>query len=68
MTNILQTVRTRNVNNYVIMHNGRDVMVNFEPSEYMRKISFPSVTQAARKKRSEYLSIGVEPMTFWTGY
>ena len=54
MTNNLQTVRTRNVNNYVIMHNGRDVMVNFKPGEYTRKMIFPSVTQAAQKKKSEY--------------
>ena len=38
----------------MIMHNGRDVMVNFEPSEYMRKMIFCSVMQAARKKRSEF--------------
>ena len=36
------------------MHNGRDVMVNFEPIEYMRKMIFQLVTQAAQKKRSEY--------------
>ena len=51
MTNIQQTVRTRNVSNCVIMHNGRDGMVNFEPSEYMRNMIFQSVTQAARKKK-----------------
>ena len=51
VTNIQQTVRTRNVNNCVIMHNGRDGMVNFEPSEYMRNMIFQSVTQAARKKK-----------------
>ena len=47
MTNNLQTVRT-------VMHNGRDVMVNFKPGEYMRKMIFPSMTQAAQKKKSEY--------------
>ena len=36
------------------MRNGRDVMVNFEPNEYMRKMIFQVVTQAAQKKRSEY--------------
>ena len=38
----------------MIMHNGRDVMVNFEPSEYMRKMIYRSVMQAAWKKRSEF--------------
>ena len=38
----------------MIMHNGRDVMVNFEPSEYMRKMIFQSVTQAAQKKKTEF--------------
>ena len=39
---------------YVLIRNQGDVIVDFEPSEYMRKIIFPSVTQAARKKRPEY--------------
>ena len=29
-------------------------MVNFEPGEYMRKMVFQSVTQAAQKKKSEH--------------
>lgn len=33
------------------MRNGRDVMVNFDPNEYMRKMIFQVVTQAAHKKR-----------------
>ena len=31
-----------------------DEMVNFKPGEYMRKIIFQSVPQAARKKKSKY--------------
>ena len=34
--------------------NDRDVMMNFEPGEYMRKMIFQSVTQAAQKKKFEY--------------
>ena len=36
------------------MHNGRDVMANFEPSEYTRKMIFQSVTQADQKKKSKF--------------
>ena len=32
---------------YVLMRNDRDVMMNFEPGEYMRTMIFQSVTQAA---------------------
>lgn len=32
----------------------RDVMVNFETGEYLRKMIFQSVKQAAQKKKSEY--------------
>ena len=39
-----------------------DVMVTFEPGEYM-KMFFQSVTQAARKEK--ILPIRVEPITFW---
>ena len=39
-----------------------DVMVNFEPAEYM-KMFFQSVTQVARKEK--VLPIRVEPITFW---
>ena len=54
MTNIQQTFRNRNVNNYVIINDGRDVMVNFEPSEYMRKMIFQSVMQETRMKKSDF--------------
>ena len=37
-------------------------MVNFKPGEYMWKMIFQSVTQAARKRKSE--CPGVEPLTF----
>ena len=47
----------------MIMHNGRDVMVNFEPSEYMRKMIFRSVMQAAWKKRSEFPQ---QELNLWT--
>ena len=36
------------------MHNYGDMMINFESGEYMRKMIFQSVTQAAGKKKSEY--------------
>ena len=39
-----------------------DVIVNFEPGEYMRMF-FQSVTQAARKKK--VFPIKVKPITFW---
>ena len=39
-----------------------DVMVNFEPGEYM-KMFFQSVTQVARKEK--VLPIRFEPITFW---
>ena len=32
----------------------RDVMLNFETGEYLRKMIFQSVKQAAQKKKSEY--------------
>ena len=32
----------------------KDVMVNFETGEYLRKMIFQSVKQAAQKKKSEY--------------
>lgn len=35
----------------MLMHNDRDVMMNFEPGEYMRTMIFQSVTQAAQKKK-----------------
>ena len=34
--------------------NDRDVLVNFEPGKYMRKMIFQSVIQMAWKKESEY--------------
>ena len=39
-----------------------DIMVNFEPGEYMRMF-FLSVTRVARKEK--VLPIRVEPITFW---
>ena len=54
MTNIQQTFRNRNVNNYVIINDGRDLTVNFEPSEYMRKMIFQSVMQETQMKRSDF--------------
>ena len=33
--------------------NDRDVVVNFEPGKYMRKMIFQSVRQTAQKKESE---------------
>ena len=38
-------------------------MVNFKPGEYMWKMISQSVTQAARRRKSE--CSGVEPLTFW---
>ena len=35
----------------MLMHNDRDVMMNFEPGKYMRMAIFQSVTQAAQKKK-----------------
>ena len=35
----------------MLMRNDRDVMINFEPVEYIRMMIFQSVTQAARKKK-----------------
>ena len=35
----------------IFMRNDLYVMVNFEPGEYMRKMIFYLVTQAARKKK-----------------
>ena len=46
-----------------IMRNDRDVMVNFVPGEYTRRMFFQSVTQAARKKKSRVILPGVDPMT-----
>ena len=43
----------------------RDVMVNFETGEYLRKMIFQSVKQAAQKKKIGVLPIRIEPMTFW---
>ena len=46
-----------------IMRNDRDVMVNFVPGEYTRRMFFQSVTQAAGKKKSRVILPGVDPMT-----
>ena len=43
------------------MRNDRDVMMNFEPGEYIRTMIFQSVTQAAQKKKVWVLPTGVEP-------
>ena len=41
-------------------------MVNFKSGEYIKKMIFQSVTQAARKKENfRVLPAAVEPMTFW---
>ena len=41
-------------------------MVNFMPDEYIKKMIFQSVTQAARiKENFRVLPTAVEPMTFW---
>ena len=42
----------------------RDEMVNFKPGEYMRKMIFRSVPQAARNKKIQVHPVRVEPMTF----
>ena len=48
------------------MHSDRLVMVNFMPDEYIKKMIFQSVTQAARiKENFRVLPTAVEPMTFW---
>ena len=39
---------------HVLTCNDRDVVVNFEPGKYMRKMIFQSVRQTAQKKESEY--------------
>ena len=49
-----------------IIRNDRDVMVNFVPGEYTRRMFFQSVTQAARKKKSRIIPPGVDPMTLET--
>ena len=46
-----------------IMRHDRDVMVNFVPGEYTRRMFFQSMTQAARKKKSRVILPGVDPMT-----
>ena len=44
----------------------RLVIVNFKPGEYIKKMIFQSVTQAARiKENFQVLPTAVEPMTFW---
>ena len=45
----------------MLMRSDRDVTVNFEPVEYMRKMIFLSVKQA---KKIRMLLIGVEPKTW----
>ena len=45
-----------------IIRNDRDVMVNFVPGEYTRRMFFQSVTQLARKKKSSVIPPGVDPM------
>ena len=49
-----------------IIRNDRDVMVNFVPGEYTRRMFFQSVTQAARKKKSRIIPPGVDPMALET--
>ena len=48
-----------------IIRNDKDVMVNFVPGEYTRRmfLFFQSVTQAARKKKSRVILPGIDPMT-----
>ena len=44
----------------------RLVIVNFKPDEYIKKMIFQSVTQAARiKENFRVLPTAMEPMTFW---
>ena len=43
------------ITNVQIADVDRNVLVSFEPGEYMRKMFFQSVTQAARKNKSNYL-------------
>ena len=47
----------------MIINDGRDVTVNFEPSEYMRKMIFQSVMQETRMKRSDFLQ---PELNLWT--
>ena len=47
-----------------LLSNDRNVMVNFQPGEYMRKKLNQSVTQAARRKNPRTPD-RAEPMTFW---
>ena len=59
----LSTYETNHSNNCISSH-GRDEMVNFKPGEYMRKMIFQSVPQAARKKKIQVHLVRVELMTF----
>ena len=43
------------ITNVQIADVDRNLLVNFEPGEYMGKMFFQSVTQAARKNKSNYL-------------
>ena len=43
------------ITNVQIADVDRNVLVNFEPGEYMRKRFFQSATQAAGKNKSDYL-------------
>ena len=48
------------------MRNDGNVVVNFKPGQYRRKMFFQSVTlQAAREKKILVLPTGVQPMSFW---
>jgi len=38
----------------VLTHHDRNVMVNFKPGDYMRKILIQSVAKAARKKKPKF--------------
>ena len=48
----LSTYETNHSNNCI--SSDRNEMVNFKPGEYMRKMIFQSVPQAARNKKSKY--------------
>ena len=46
---------------YVLTHHDGNVMANFKPGDYMRKILIQSVTQAAWKKKSEFFRSNLLP-------
>lgn len=60
MTNILQSARASTECQHVLTCNNRDVVVNFEPGKYMRKMIFSVSDTDGSEKRIWVLPIEVE--------